>query len=67
MERTRRISGNLWGMVDTGVGALTQDQRDIVERCLHAAVEGPFFPDWEFHTLMGLHWRRVLEPRAGAQ
>jgi hypothetical protein len=33
---------------------LTQKERDIILRCLRAAVEGPFFPDWEFHTLFGL-------------
>jgi hypothetical protein len=27
---------------------------DVVKRCLRATVEGPFFPDWEFHTLFGL-------------
>jgi len=26
----------------------------VVGECLRAAVDGPFFPDWEFHTLMGL-------------
>ncbi|MEU4929539.1 hypothetical protein AB0G54_23980 [Streptomyces yokosukanensis] len=24
-----------------------------IRECLDAAVRGPFFPDWEFHTLMG--------------
>ena len=26
----------------------------VAKECLRAAVEGPFFPDWEFHTLMGV-------------
>jgi hypothetical protein len=26
----------------------------VVELCLRAAVEGPFFEDWEFHALFGL-------------
>jgi hypothetical protein len=30
-----------------------EDQRTIGE-CLRAAVEGPFFPEWEFSLLMGL-------------
>ncbi len=29
-------------------------ERDVVLRCLRAAAEGPFFPDWEFHALFGL-------------
>jgi hypothetical protein len=29
-------------------------EREIVRSCLRAAVEGPFFPDWEFPTLFGL-------------
>ena len=27
--------------------------------CLRAASEGPFFPDWEFHTLFGLERDQV--------
>lgn len=26
----------------------------VLGRCLQIAVEGPYFPEWEFHTLMGL-------------
>ena len=26
----------------------------VLGRCLRIAVSGPYFPDWEFHTLMGL-------------
>lgn len=26
----------------------------ITKECLRAAVEGPFFPNWEFRTLMGV-------------
>ena len=26
---------------------------EIIKNCLDAAVQGPFFPDWEFSTLMG--------------
>jgi hypothetical protein len=35
--------------------ALDDNERRVVFECLRAAVEGPFFPDWEFHTLFGLH------------
>lgn len=33
---------------------LSGEEADIVGQCLWAAVEGPFFPDWEFQTLMGV-------------
>ena len=33
---------------------LTDEARAIVAECLAAAVDGPFFPDWEFQTLFGL-------------
>lgn len=39
--------------VDTTT-ALTEHEREIVSQCLRAAVEGPFFPEWEFQTLMGV-------------
>ena len=38
---------------------LTDREAGVVLRCLRAAVEGPFFPDWEFHTLFGLHRAEV--------
>ena len=38
---------------------LNQDDRDVVRQCLHAAVEGPFFDDWEFHTLFGVQRSEV--------
>jgi hypothetical protein len=33
---------------------LSPEEREVVKDCLRAAVEGPFFPDWEFSTLFGL-------------
>ena len=27
---------------------------DVVRECLLAAADGPFFPDWEFQTLIGV-------------
>lgn len=27
---------------------------DLIRDCLRAAVEGPFFPEWEFETIMGV-------------
>lgn len=43
---------------------LTDKEQRIVYECLEAAVEGPFFPEEEFHTLFGLERdtvRRILE------
>ena len=40
---------------------LTKAERRVVFECLRAAAEGPFFPDWEFHTLFGLERVRVAE------
>jgi len=33
---------------------LDEREREIVRECLHAAVEGPFFSEWEFGTIFGL-------------
>ncbi|MFP2958974.1 hypothetical protein ACLEPN_14290 [Myxococcus sp. 1LA] len=30
------------------------DDEKIIKECLRAAVDGPFFPDWEFPLLFGL-------------
>jgi hypothetical protein len=38
---------------------LTAPEQEVVRRCLVAAVEGPFFPDWEFHALFGLERSEV--------
>jgi hypothetical protein len=35
---------------------LTEEELDIVQQCLKASVEGPFFPEQEFHTIFGV-WR----------
>lgn len=39
------------------VGSLLKDLSEqeigIVRECLTAAANGPFFPDWEFHSLFG--------------
>ena len=43
---------------------LTERESEIVRAALQASVEGPFFPDWEFHTLMGVErdkMRAVLD------
>jgi hypothetical protein len=33
---------------------LSERELNIVKQCLRAAVEGQFFPDWEFETLFGI-------------
>lgn len=33
---------------------LTPDETDVIRRAIDAAVNGPFFPDWEFQTLFGV-------------
>ena len=44
-----------------GINALRHEERDIIRQCLSAAVVGPFFPDWEFHTLFGIARSQVAE------
>ena len=38
---------------------LTSAEQGIISECLRAAVEGPFFPMWEFQTLFGLEHHEV--------
>lgn len=33
---------------------LTDSEKQIIGECLRAAAFGPFFPDWEFHSLFGV-------------
>ena len=33
---------------------LSTQQLAIVAKCLRAAADGPFFPEWEFKTLIGV-------------
>ena len=33
---------------------MSESDSQVVGSCLRAACEGPFFPDWEFATLMGV-------------
>ncbi|WP_426750708.1 hypothetical protein [Myxococcus sp. Y35] len=37
---------------------MTDDER-VIQECLRAAVDGPFFPDWEFPVLFGLERAEV--------
>src|SRR6185437_8327973 len=37
-----------------GLNALTPSEWEVVRRCLHAVVEGPFICDGDFHPLIGL-------------
>lgn len=40
---------------------LSPSEIEIVRRSLQATVEGSFFPDWEFQTLMGVDREIVRE------
>lgn len=40
---------------------LSDEEITIVGQCLRAAVEGPFFPDWEFQTLIGFSRDQVQQ------
>jgi hypothetical protein len=33
---------------------LSETDKAVIGQALRAAADGPFFPDWEFHTLFGL-------------
>jgi hypothetical protein len=35
------------------IDLMSARELQVIQECLDAAVHGPFFPDWEFHTLMG--------------
>lgn len=39
---------------------LKASELEVVRDCLRAAVEGPFFPDWEFASLFGLDRRKLM-------
>jgi hypothetical protein len=36
------------------LSTLTDAERQVIQQCLRAAADGPFFPDWEFQTLFGV-------------
>lgn len=40
---------------------LDDKEREVVRECLRAAVDGPFFPEWEFQTIFGLEREEVKE------
>jgi len=42
-----------------GLKALNDAEKQTVFESLRAASDGPFFPDWEFHTLFGLERDQV--------
>jgi hypothetical protein len=39
--------------------SLSEVDKTILGQALRAAADGPFFPDWEFHTLFGLERSKV--------
>jgi hypothetical protein len=40
---------------------LVDGDAEVIQRALFAAVEGPFFPDWEIATLVGLEREELAE------
>lgn len=36
------------------IDRLRESERDVIYQCLVAALDGPFFPDWEFQILFGV-------------
>jgi hypothetical protein len=40
---------------------LSEADRELVGRALEAAVAGPYFPDWEMHTIMGFRWEELAQ------
>lgn len=43
------------------VDRMSEQDRQVIRECLLAAVNGPFFPDWEFHTLMGFERAEIAQ------
>ena len=46
---------------ESGLDRLTADDIEVVRQCLRAAVNGTFFPDWEFSLLIGPERDEVAE------
>jgi len=40
---------------------LDERERDVVRQCLQAAVDGPFFPEWEFGIIFRLERDEVKQ------
>jgi hypothetical protein len=53
--------GTLCILREVGPNYLSDAETDLIGQCLKAAVDGPFFPDWEFHSLVGLERSEVAE------
>ena len=43
------------------VAQLSPEDQDVIRRALAAAASGPYFPDWEFSTLMGMSRDEVAQ------
>ena len=44
-----------------GFEDLSLEEQSTIYECVKAAVNGPFFPDWEFHSLFGLSRKEMAE------
>jgi hypothetical protein len=57
-------------MTAWGLEMLTERDHEIIRQCLRAAADGPFFPDWDFHTLFGFdrtYFRTLAHSYAAAE
>ena len=43
------------------IEGLSNEELELIRRCLDAVANGPFFPDWEFRTLLGYSRDEVRE------
>lgn len=41
------------------IAKLAEQEKKVIYECMKAALEGPFFPDWEFQTLFGIDRKRL--------
>jgi hypothetical protein len=44
-----------------GPDDLSESEVDLIGQCLRAVADGPFFPDWEIQTLIGIDRSTVSE------
>lgn len=61
-EMADRYCKNILGkerICNTNFAKLTPEEQHVIYQCLRAAIEGPFFPDWELPALCGLSKKEV--------
>ena len=48
-------------MASEQTNPISQEDQDLIRLALQAAIDGPYFPDWEFHTLIALSRSDVVQ------